>query len=80
MKRKFNFFDVLIIVAVVAIAFVGYKMLNTTTEQTVSKVSEVTFTVEIANCENDLKDKIKQGDLIYDSIKGGFYGEVTNVS
>lgn len=79
MKRKFNFFDVIIILLILAAAFIGYKMLNKTTEQAVSKVSEITFTVEINNCENDLAEKIKEGDMIYDSIKGGYYGEVIKV-
>ena len=79
MKRKFNIFDVLIIVVLIAVAAVGYKMLSKTSEETVESVSDVTFTVEITNCENDLKNQIQPGDDIYDSKKGGYYGKVVDV-
>ncbi len=79
MKRKFNIFDVIIIALVIVVAAVGYKMLASTGENAVVSVSEVSFTVEIANCENNLASKISVGDNVYDSVKGGYYGTVQKV-
>ncbi len=79
MNKKINIFDILIIIALIAAVFVGYKMLAKTGENAAVAVSEVTFTVEIANCEIDLASKIQPGDDIYDSVKGGYYGKVENV-
>ena len=79
MKRKFNFFDVLIIIVIIAIAVFGIKLFSDTSEDAALSGDDVSFTVEIKECENDLANKIKPGDKIYDSIKGGYYGEVTDV-
>ena len=79
MNKKINIFDILIIVALLVAALVGYKMLAKTGEDALEALPEVSFTVEIANCENDLANKIQPGDDIYDSVKGGYYGKVQNV-
>ena len=79
MKKKINIFDILIIVAIIVLAFTGYKMFSKTGENAALFVSDVSFTVEIANCENDLSSKIQVGDDIYDSVKGGYYGKVEKV-
>lgn len=79
MKHKFNVFDVIIIALIIVAAVVGFKMLEKTGEDAAQAVSEVMFTVEIANCENDIASKIEQGDDIYDSVKGGYYGKVEKV-
>ncbi len=79
MNKKINIFDILIIVVLIAAVFAGYKMLAKTGEDAAGAVSEVSFTVEITNCENDLASKIQTGDDIYDSVKGGYYGKVEMV-
>ncbi len=79
MSKKINIFDIVIIVALLVAALAGYKMIAKTGNDALEAVSEVSFTVEIANCENDLANKINVGDDIYDSVKGGYYGKVQDV-
>lgn len=79
MKKRFNLFDIVIVILVILVAFAGYKFFNKTSDTTKTTASEITFTVEIKNNDNNLKDIVKVGDKVYDSIKGGYYGEVVNV-
>lgn len=79
MKKRLNWFDIVIIVLVILVAFAGYKFFNKTSDTTKTTASEITFTVEIKNNGNNLKDVVKVGDKVYDSIKGGYYGEVVSV-
>jgi hypothetical protein len=79
MKKRFGFFDIVIVVAIILVAFAGYKFFNKTSDATKTTASDIMFTVEVKNDSNNLKDIVKVGDKVYDSIKGGYYGEVVNV-
>ena len=65
MKKRLNWFDIVIIVLVILIAFAGYKFFNKTSDTTKTTASEITFTVEIKNNGNNLKDVVKVGDKVY---------------
>ena len=70
MKKKINIFDILIIVAIIVLAFTGYKMFSKTGENAALSVSDVSFTVEITNCENDLSSKIQVAKIWIESGNG----------
>lgn len=79
MKKKFNLFDIIIIVAVVFALASAYVMFDKTSGTSAGSNTQITFTVEVKNNGNNLKDSVKIGDKVYDSIKGGYYGEVVDV-
>lgn len=76
-KVKFNFFDVIIIIAVAAVCFVGYKYLSNKSASS-SNVPEVSYVVELRRKGESYQDQIKLGDDVKDAIKGGYYGKVTD--
>lgn len=76
-KRKFNIIDILFILMIVLIAFVGYKFLNR--QQTVGETVQVVFDVEFRNKDLGYADEIEVGMLVSDSVRGGKYGVVQSV-
>lgn len=78
-KIKFNFVDVIIILAVVAMFVFGINFVKkgVTTSQQYPKIS---FTVEIKCMPEDYDEKFKIGDKICDSVKGDTFGVVTNIT
>lgn len=78
MKNKFGILDVLIILMLVVLTIVGTKMvLGNKTVTTTNQ--EISFTIEIKSVEEELLDKIKENDFIYNSSNDILYGEVTNI-
>ena len=82
-KFKLNVFDIIIIVAVIAVAaiLVVPKILpsqngNATTAQT---QDNITYAVEIYNLPLSTAQKIKVGDKLTDKVKKFEMGEVTDV-
>ncbi len=78
-KKKFNITDVVIVVAVIALALFGWSIISDKSESSVTSVSDVSFTVEITKCDKSFGEAITVGDDIYDSLKGGYYGKVEAV-
>lgn len=76
-KAKFNFFDVLIILAVAAVCFGGYKYFNKKSSAG-AKAPEVSYVVELKRKDASYADQVRNGDDVYDAIKGGYYGKVTD--
>ena len=79
MKKKFNLFDIIIIAVVIFALFVGCMVFVKTANNSTQSNEEITFTVEIKGNSNNLKDVVKVGDKVYDSVKGGYYGVVEKV-
>ena len=78
-KMKFNITDIIIVLVVILLALFGWNIISDKGESTATSVSDVSFTVEINNCDKFVGEAIKSGDDIYDSLKGGYYGKVENV-
>ena len=77
--KKFNLFDILIILAVIAACFLGYKFLSDKSA-TSGNVPEVSYVVEIKRQDESYQNLVKKGDVIKDAIKGGHLGTVTDFS
>ena len=77
-KAKFNLFDVVIIIAVLAIAFGAYRYLIKKTSSQGSAPA-VTFTVELQKQGDDYADEMEIGDDISDAVKGGYFGKITDI-
>ena len=77
-KFKFNYVDVIIIILVAAVFVFGYKFINKSSGNT-SDVPDVAFTVEVKNMDFDYKNHFAEGDEIFDAVKGGPLGVVTDV-
>ena len=75
--KKFNLFDVLIILVVILACFLGYKFLSVKSETT-GNVPEISYVVEIRRQDDFYMDLVKEGDEIKDAIKGGHLGTVTD--
>lgn len=75
---RFNLFDVIIIILVLAAAFAGFRYFNVKTKSS-GNVPEVSYVVELQKKDAEYYDKINKGDDIIDAIKGGYYGKVTDV-
>lgn len=77
--KKFNLFDVLIILVVIAACILGYKFLSDKSA-TGGNVPEVSYVVEIKRQDESYQSLVKKGDEIKDAIKGGHLGTVTDFS
>lgn len=77
-KLRFNFVDVIIILLIVAVFFVGYKIINKNFSAA-GNAPEVYFTVEVKAMPETYKDMFAEGDVVRDAIKGDTLGEVVNV-
>ena len=78
--KKFGIVDILIILLVVALCFVGYQIIGSKEGTSTANISDVGFTVELKKVDKADVDMISVGDDIYDSIKGGYYGKVVSVT
>ena len=76
-KAKFNFFDVIIILAVAAVCFCGYKYFNKKSTDG-AKAPDVSYVVELKRKDASYDSQVKVGDDVYDAIKGGYYGKVVD--
>lgn len=77
-KFKFSVIDVIISLAIIALIVAGVKIINKT-EVRSNGIPDVEFTVEIKQKTQSYADSIKKGGDVYDSVKGGYFGTVTNV-
>lgn len=77
-KIKFNYVDVIIILAVVALFAFGYRFITKSSVRTAG-MPDVIFTFEVTNVEKDYKDNFSIGDELFDAVKGEALGTVVNV-
>ncbi len=69
--KKFNFLDVLIVMAVIVIAFVGVKMLRGASgAEQATQVSKVIYTVEQADATLEQVEAVKIGDRVNVGVNG----------
>lgn len=78
MKAKFGILDILIIIIVCCLFFVGIKVLSgqSTTPQ---EKEEISYTIEIKTADEKLKDSINKNDIIYNSKNDILYGKITDI-
>ncbi len=78
--KKFNFLDVLIILAIIGVAFVGVKMLwgASGAEQT-AQVSKVIYTVEQSDATLEQVEAVKVGDRVNIGVNGVDSSIITDV-
>ncbi len=72
-----NLLDILLIIAVVAIGFLGYKYVSGRAID--GDKRDIYFTVELNSVKEDFTKKINIGDEIKDSVKGYYLGVVNSV-
>lgn len=78
--RKFNFLDVLIILAVVAAAAIGVKMLwGASGAEQAEQSSKVIYTVEDADAPIELVEAVQVGDRVNIGVNGVDSSVVTDV-
>lgn len=77
-KIKFNYVDVIIILAVVAVFAFGYRFITKSSVRT-SGMPDMIFTFEVTNMEKDYKDNFSVGDEVFDAVKGEALGKIVNV-
>lgn len=77
--KKFGIVDIIIILLVVVLCVAGYGIISEKEAITSQSITDVEFTVELKMLTKEEADVIKVGDEITDSIKGGYYGKVTDV-
>ncbi len=75
-KRKFNVFDLVIIVVVFAVAIVGYKYLH---KETVAETKTIRYTFELIDNYEGFSELINVGDDITDNVKNYYMGKVVEV-
>lgn len=77
-KIKFNYVDVIIILAVVALFVFGYKFVSKSSVRTAG-MPDVIFTFEVTNMDKDYKDNFSIGDEVFDAVKGEALGTVVDI-
>lgn len=80
--KRFNALDVFICLAIFAAVTAAGLYLggNVNNPVMASEQKTVYFTVEIMHTQNNFADKIKLGDTIEDSVKGYYYGVVSDIA
>lgn len=78
-RISFNFFDIIIIVLVIALAagFVLFQKRGSSSGDAAAGMQTVQYQVEVTNLTADISDQIKAGDTIVDKIKKQEMGKVT---
>ena len=75
-KFKINFFDIVIVIVVIAIGAVVYAMTN---KEVVQETKTIRYTIELVNQNEGFTENINVGDDIYDNIKNYYMGKVVSV-
>ncbi len=81
MKKRFKIsaVDVLIVLFVAAAIVIAANYFTYSTEKA-ADIPQVSYTVELTGVPNEYRDLVKVGDQIKDSVKGGYLGEITDVT
>lgn len=81
MKKKFNVFDVIIILVIIAAFFVGSRILGLGTRLGVgADAAKVTFAVEVRDARKELFTQMQIGDTVNISLDSVDYATVTEIS
>ena len=75
-RYKFNLFDIVVIVVILAVAFLGYKYLN---RESVAETHKIQYTFELTDNPEGFGENIKIGDRITDNVKNYYMGQVVDV-
>ena len=75
-KKKFNLIDLIIILVVLAVAFVGWQVFSTERK---TEGNEIIYKVNILKTEEYLVHEIQIGDKLFDSVKNFEIGEIIDV-
>ena len=80
MKKKFNFIDICIVLFVVLAVVFAVKYFSVGgTKQNSGAKQDIYYTVEVKSMPYDIKDHIKEGDSVRNSMKGYELGVVSKV-
>ena len=77
--KKFGILDVIIIILVIIMGFIGFKVISGKSATPIKK-QEISYTLEIRGAEKNLVDAIQKDDILYNSTNNSIYGTITNVS
>lgn len=72
-KFKINIVDIIILLIVVAVAFIGYSFMN---KGTVVETKNIRYTIELIDNPVGFSENIEIGDDITDNIKNYYMGKV----
>lgn len=78
-RWKISFFDIIIIVLVIALAGAYVVHKTHSTSDGGAQTAEVTYTVEITDLEKNTEGMIKKGDSLIDKVKKYNIGKVQSV-
>lgn len=77
--KKFGILDLIIIIIVIIMGFVGFKVISGKSAVPTEK-QEISYTLEIRGAEKSLVDSIQKDNVLYNSTNNSVYGTITNVS
>ena len=77
--KKIGILDVIIVILVIVMGFIGFKVLSGQNASPTEK-QEISYTLEIRGAEKSLVDAIQENDVLYNSTNNSVYGTITNVS
>ncbi|MCL2462374.1 MAG: DUF4330 domain-containing protein [Defluviitaleaceae bacterium] len=86
MDRKFRLFgkisilDIILVILLVIFVVLAYQFSAPQTVSAKAGDKQITYVVEIQKRKLDFADQIKVGAKLYDSIKGYYIGDITDVS
>ena len=75
-RRGINLFDIVIIVVICAVGFVGYKYFN---REKVMETKTIRYTFEFIDNYEGFSELIHVGDEITDNVKNYYMGKVVEV-
>jgi hypothetical protein len=79
-KRRFNLFDLIVLIVVVALAFGAYLFLGRSEGAAAGTAVKVTYQVEITHVREQIKDSATVGDPVIDAVKRYRLGTLTRVN
>lgn len=77
--KKFGFVDIIIVLLVVALCIAGYSIIIDKEGTSTANITDVEFTVELKQLTEEEAALFQNGDDVYDSLKGGYFGKVVDV-
>ena len=77
--KKFGFVDIIIVLLVVALCIAGYSIISDKEGTSTANITDVEFTVELKQLTEEEAALFQNGDDVYDSLKGGYFGKVVDV-
>ncbi|MCJ7856764.1 DUF4330 domain-containing protein [Lachnospiraceae bacterium NSJ-143] len=75
-RRRINVFDIVIVIIILAVAFVGYKYLH---REKIGETKTIRYTFELIDNYEGFSELINVGDDITDNVKNYYMGKVVEV-